>query len=226
MAVDLDKCTGCEACVTACHAENNIPTVVGPIRRPAAAPCTGFASSATGRAISRRAREVPAGAVPAVRQRAVRTGVSDLCQSPHRGRANAQVYNRCIGTRYCANACPYNVRFFNFFNPEWEKPLQLQLNPDVSLREVGVMEKCTFCVQRIKAAKSAAKAEKRELGRRRDAARLRAGLSDDGAGLRRPERSREPRCRGWRDRRAAPSCSRTRRQAKVTYLKRQPWHES
>jgi molybdopterin-containing oxidoreductase family iron-sulfur binding subunit len=76
---------------------------------------------------------------------------------------NGQIYNRCIGTRYCANACPYNVRFFNFYNPAWEKPLHLQLNPDVSVREVGIMEKCTFCVQRIKASEIQAEAEKRGL---------------------------------------------------------------
>jgi molybdopterin-containing oxidoreductase family iron-sulfur binding subunit len=76
---------------------------------------------------------------------------------------NAQVYNRCIGTRYCANACPYNTRFFDFYNPIWEKPMHLQLNPDVSVREVGVMEKCTFCIQRINAGKIQAEAEERPL---------------------------------------------------------------
>ena len=104
---------------------------------------------------------------------------------------NAQVYNRCIGTRYCANACPYNVRFFDFFNPQWHKPLHLQLNPDVSVREVGVMEKCTFCVQRIKAAEIDAKAEKRALKDGDVQPACVQSCSAQGAGVRRSQRSGE-----------------------------------
>jgi molybdopterin-containing oxidoreductase family iron-sulfur binding subunit len=161
MAVDLDRCTGCEACVTACRAENNIPTV-------------GELQASRGRAINWiRVERYFEGEFPDVKMRfqpvlcqhcdaAPCEPVCPTYASHHNEDGlNAQVYNRCIGTRYCANACPYNVRFFDFFNPVWEKPLHLQLNPDVSVREVGVMEKCTFCVQRITAGKIQAEAEKR-----------------------------------------------------------------
>src|ERR1700730_13956806 len=121
-------------------------------RPPAGARCTGFASIGTGRATSR----------PRDAARCEPLGPTYASHHTEEG-LNAQVYNRCIGTRYCANACPYNVRFFDFFNPVWEKPLHLQLNPDVSVREVGVMEKCTFCVQRISAGETLAKAEHRSL---------------------------------------------------------------
>ncbi len=163
MAVDLDSCTGCEACVTACHAENNIPTV-------------GATEAARGRAMHwlRVERywegDFPDATVkfrPVLCQHCDNAPCEAVCPTyaSHQTEdgLNAQVYNRCIGTRYCGNACSYNVRFFNFFNPQWEKPLHLQLNPDVSVREGGVMEKCTFCVQRIKAAKTTARAEDRPL---------------------------------------------------------------
>ena len=163
MAVDLDTCTGCGACVTACHAENNISTV-------------GAEQAAIGRAKHWiRVERYYEGDFPDVRlkfrpvmcQQCDAAPCEPVCPtyaSHHtEDGLNAQVYNRCIGTRYCANACPYNVRFFNFFSPTWDKPLHLQLNPDVSLREVGVMEKCTFCVQRIKASSIQAAAENRDL---------------------------------------------------------------
>lgn len=163
MVIDVDRCTGCEACVAACHAENNIATV-------------GDQQAARGRAMHWiHVERYWDGEFPNVRVRfrpvpcqqcdaAPCEPVCPTYASYHNADGlNAQVYNRCIGTRYCANACPYSVRFFNWFNPAWDKPLHLQLNPDVSVREVGVMEKCTFCIQRIKAAELQAEAEKREL---------------------------------------------------------------
>ncbi len=163
MAVDLDRCTGCEACVTACRAENNVPTA-GPDQ------------ASRGRAIHWiRVERYYEGDFPDVRvkfrpvlcQQCDAAPCEPVCPtyaSHHTEEGlNAQVYNRCIGTRYCANACPYNVRFFDFGNPVWDKPLNLQLNPDVSVREVGVMEKCTFCIQRINEGKIQAESEKREV---------------------------------------------------------------
>ena len=74
---------------------------------------------------------------------------------------NNQIYNRCIGTRFCVQNCPYKVRRFNWFDWPWTEPTNLQLNPDVTVRSKGVMEKCSFCIQRIKAAHNVAKNEKR-----------------------------------------------------------------
>src|SRR5688572_21322427 len=149
MAVDLDRCTGCEACVAACHAENNIPIA-------------GADEAARGRAMHwiRVERywegEFPDVSVkfrPVLCQQCDNAPCEPVCPtyaSSHSEEGlNNQVYNRCIGTRYCANACTYNVRFFNWSPPEWVKPFHLKLNPDFSIRDYGVMEKCTFCIHGI-----------------------------------------------------------------------------
>lgn len=160
MVIDLDRCIGCGACVVACNAENNVALV-------------GRDQMIKGRIMSwlriQRYFEEDrpeARFLPMPCQHCDNAPCESVCPvyAPHHSKEglNNQVYNRCIGTRFCAQNCPYKVRRFNWFTFTRPEPLNWQLNPNVTVRQKGVMEKCSFCVQRIIEAKHHA----RELGRK------------------------------------------------------------
>lgn len=164
MAVDLDRCTGCEACVVACRSENNV-AVSGP---------DAFARGRVNEWL--RIERYLEGTFPDVTLRfkpvlcvhcdnapCVKVCPVSATYETEDG-LNAQIHPRCIGTRACAHACPYTVRMFNWRKPSWESPLEQCINPDVAVRWAGIMEKCTFCLQRIRRAEDAAREEERAVG--------------------------------------------------------------
>jgi anaerobic selenocysteine-containing dehydrogenase/Fe-S-cluster-containing dehydrogenase component len=166
MVVDLDRCLGCGACVVACYAENNV-AVVGKeqvlrgremawlhIERY-------FEPAESGQKAGPQIRFLPM-----LCQHCDEAPCEAVCPmfAPHHSQdgINNQVYNRCIGTRFCSQNCPYKARRFNWFTWPRSESLNWHLNPDVTVRHKGVMEKCSFCIQRIVAAKVQAKSEGRK----------------------------------------------------------------
>lgn len=152
MVIDLDRCTGCEACVVACQAENNLPINTEEIFHQGRA----FEWIRIERYWEGEWPNIKARFVPMLCQHCDAAPCEPVCPvyaTYHNNEGlNVQVYNRCVGTRYCGNNCPYHARTFNYWEPVWPEDLRHQLNPDVTVRTRGVMEKCTFCVQRIRRA--------------------------------------------------------------------------
>lgn len=164
MVIDLAKCTGCQACEVACKQENNIP-----ISRPD--------QVAVGRYISWmkvlvheegtfpgvKASYIPRPCMHCDKPPCVNVCPVEATYKSEETGIVGQIYPRCIGCRYCANGCPYGVKYFNWYEPVWPEELKRHLNPDVSVRSKGVIEKCTFCHHRLQKAREQARAEGRVL---------------------------------------------------------------
>ncbi|MBI5376239.1 MAG: 4Fe-4S dicluster domain-containing protein [Candidatus Schekmanbacteria bacterium] len=163
MVIDLDKCTGCGACIIACNSENNIGLSDPQLFRE-------------GRSIRwMDILTIEEGEYPDVKKKIMprpcfhcdKPPCTKVCpvRATYKGDGGlvGQIYPRCIGCRYCTTACPYTVRYFDWYVPYWPSEMMATLNPDVSVRPKGVVEKCSFCHHRWQKAKELARSENRDM---------------------------------------------------------------
>jgi len=164
MVIDLDKCTGCQSCTAACRAENNIP-FAGPEQAEMARPK--FWQEVLDQEIHGHYPFLTTQFVPRPCMHCEEPACIKVCPvgATYKTKDGLVLvnYDRCIGCRFCTTACPYAVRYFNWYTPEFPEPLDQALNPDVPVRDKGVVEKCTFCAHRLRDAQKKAEEEGREL---------------------------------------------------------------
>lgn len=163
MVIDLGACTGCGACVVTCRQENNVPVAdEETFYRGRNLDWIQLEDQAEGEYQDLRVRQYPL-----MCQQCDKPPCTKVCpvRATYRDEEGivGQIYRRCIGCRYCTNACPYSVKTFNWTQPTWAEGTERRQSPDVSLRPAGVVEKCTFCHHRRQKAKEEARAAGREL---------------------------------------------------------------
>lgn len=163
MVIDLDKCTGCQACVVACKTENNIPSAPpGEVAKGREIQWMEVMTEIEGEYPRVKVRYVPRPCFHCQEPPCIKVCPVRATYLNPDGLVG-QIYGRCIGCRYCTNACPYTVRYFNWYAPKWPDEYKNFLNKDVAVRPKGVVEKCTFCHHRLQKAREKVKVEGREL---------------------------------------------------------------
>lgn len=163
MVIDLDLCTGCGACEVACKSENNIATVApDQAEMGRAISWMKVQSEVEGEFPDTSVLFVPRPCMHCDNPPCIKVCPVGATYINDEGIVG-QIYPRCIGCRYCANACPYTAKYFNWYGPQWSPSERRHLNPDVSTRPKGVIEKCTFCHHRLQKARENARAEGREM---------------------------------------------------------------
>ncbi len=163
MVIDLDRCTACQACTVACSAEYNVAFAEpSEALKGRAIFCSQVMSLVEGEHPHVSVRYIPMPCMHCDNPPCVKVCPVHATYKNPEGIV-AQIYNRCIGCRYCTVACPYTRRFFNWYEPSWPEVMKRQMNPEVSVRTKGVVEKCTFCIHKLRNVKEQARKENRPI---------------------------------------------------------------